>query len=112
MKLEDGDGIEIPRGIKFIHHKCCNCGLTHRVEPEFTKESVILRFFGLENKGEGCMCQGCKRIYKVDILVPDKIWERIKPGGKAVGAGLLCGLCIMDRIESLGRFGAYDLKEV
>jgi hypothetical protein len=48
----------------------------------------------------------------VDILIPNETWERIKPKGRAVGAGLLCGQCIMSRIEALGEFGAYRLEKV
>lgn len=58
---------------------------------------------------EGCKCQGCDRVYKVDLLIPDYIWEKIKPAGKDYGAGLLCGSCIMSRIEDLGAFGAYKM---
>jgi hypothetical protein len=43
--------------------------------------------------------------YKVDLMVPDRVWEKIKPAGKAKGAGLLCGACIMKRIEGLGDYG-------
>lgn len=57
---------------------------------------------------EGCTCQGCGRRYRVDVMVPDALWEEIKPEGKPVGAGLLCGPCIVDRLEVQG-FGAYTL---
>lgn len=49
-----------------------------------------------------CKCQDCGKLYKVDVIVPDALWERIKPAGKPVGAGLLCGSCIITRIESIG----------
>jgi len=58
---------------------------------------------GPEN--EGCTCQVCGRKYRVDLLVSDELWERIKPAGKAEGAGLMCGICIMDAVERLGEFG-------
>ncbi len=51
-----------------------------------------------------CKCQGCGKPYKVDLLVPDDLWERIKPEGKSMGAGLLCGQCIMGRIEVLNEY--------
>lgn len=49
-----------------------------------------------------CTCQGCFKPYRVDLLVPDEVWERIKPEGKPVGAGLLCPECIGRRVEALG----------
>jgi hypothetical protein len=56
-----------------------------------------------------CRCQGCDSPYKVDVLVPDDLWEKIKPEGKAVGAGLLCGPCIFQRVENTGTYGGYRL---
>jgi hypothetical protein len=44
----------------------------------------------------GCTCQRCGSKYLDDVHVPDELWERIKPEGKAVGAGLLCGQCIFN----------------
>lgn len=46
----------------------------------------------------------------MDLLVPDDLWEKIKPIGKQPGAGLLCGACIMQRIEKLGKFGKMILE--
>lgn len=51
---------------------------------------------------DGCSCQGCGQMYKMDVLVPDEIWERIKPIGAAKGGGLLCGKCIISAMEKLG----------
>lgn len=56
-----------------------------------------------------CKCQGCGEQYKVDLIVPDEVWERIKPEGKPPGAGLLCGACIMARIEAGGDYDAWNL---
>jgi hypothetical protein len=47
---------------------------------------------------EGCECQRCGRRYKLDVTVPDHIWEKIKPLGPP-GSGLLCGQCIVWRVE-------------
>lgn len=44
-----------------------------------------------------CTCQECKRPYATDMLVPDDVWEVIKPEGSDIGGGLLCPTCIMDR---------------
>lgn len=60
----------------------------------------------------GCKCQGCGRLYTVDLLIPDELWERIKPEGKPQGAGLLCGACIMERIEQISGYAAWKLVEV
>jgi len=54
----------------------------------------------------GCKCQGCGAFYRVDIQVPNDIWERIKPTGKSEGGGLLCGRCIVAKVEALGEFAA------
>jgi len=43
--------------------------------------------------------------------VPDEIWEKIKPKGKSVGAGLLCGACITDALEKMG-YSAWRLTEI
>ena len=58
---------------------------------------------------QGCTCQDCGRKFKVDIIIPDAIWESIKPAGKPIGGGLLCGPCIAERIEAFDRFVAYHL---
>jgi len=57
---------------------------------------------------EGCTCQSCGKKYKVDLLVPDSLWKEIKPNGKPDEGGLLCGSCIMKRIEKLGNFGVLE----
>ncbi len=57
----------------------------------------------------GCLCQDCGWHFKVDFIVPDELWKRIKPTGKPAGAGLLCGHCIISRLEDLG-YGAFALS--
>jgi len=52
-----------------------------------------------------CKCQQCGKQYRVDFIIPDHIWEKIKPAGKAYGAGLLCGSCIFSKIEDFGEYG-------
>jgi len=49
-----------------------------------------------------CTCQICGRKYKVDLNIPDELWKRIK----MPGINLLCGSCIMSRIEALGEYDA------
>ncbi len=56
-----------------------------------------------------CICQGCGEKYMVDLLIPDDIWEIIKPAGKGKGAGLLCGKCIMERIEEISNYDCWHL---
>ena len=50
-----------------------------------------------------CTCQSCGRKYKVDLLVPNRIWEKIRPEGKPKRGGLLCGICIIERVEVLNK---------
>ena len=59
-----------------------------------------------------CECQVCGKEYKVDLMIDDVLWERIKPKGKFRGAGLLCGSCIMRGIEAIGRYKAFRLEEI
>jgi len=56
-----------------------------------------------------CICQGCGRQYTMDLIVPDYVWEKIKPEGKAKGAGLLCGCCIIQRLESILSYSTFHL---
>ena len=55
-----------------------------------------------------CICQQCGKDFKVDLIIPDRLWEKIKPDGKPEGAGLLCGACIMDKLESFNVYGVID----
>jgi glycyl-tRNA synthetase (class II) len=57
-----------------------------------------------------CTCQECGSKYKVDLLIPDELWERIKPEGKSEGAGLLCGSCIMKKLEEILDYSAFYLE--
>ncbi len=59
-----------------------------------------------------CKCQECGKQYTVDIIVSDELWEKIKPSNKEVGAGLLCGSCITQRIENLLDYDAFKLVEI
>ena len=58
-----------------------------------------------------CKCQGCYNLYKIDIEVPDSLWEIIKPKGKGKGkgAGLLCGKCIFTRLEKSNKYKSFNL---
>ena len=56
-----------------------------------------------------CKCQNCGKDYKVDVIVPDEVWERIKPYRTHEGNGLLCGACIFEAIEELGEYNVFHL---
>lgn len=55
-----------------------------------------------------CTCKECGKKYKVDLIVPDSLWEKIKPKN----GGLLCGSCIMEKIEYLSGYDAYKLEKI
>ncbi len=57
-------------------------------------------------------CQGCGKKYKVDIMVPNKIWKLISPKKDIEGAGLLCGSCICQRIENIFGYDAWYLRHI
>lgn len=60
-----------------------------------------------------CTCQSCGKQFKVDLIVPDELWDKIRPEGKPKVGGLLCGSCIMDRIEEISDYDYWFLtKEV
>jgi hypothetical protein len=43
------------------------------------------------------------------VIIPNDLWERIKPAGKPEGGGLLCGKCIMRRIEVVNGYSSWRL---
>ena len=56
---------------------------------------------------QGCLCQECSNRYRVDLLIPDALWARIGMPTEG-GSGLLCGVCIMLKVEGLGEFEALN----
>jgi len=56
-----------------------------------------------------CKCQECGKQFKVDLNIPDKLWGKIKPKNKSEDAGLLCGSCIMKKIEEINNYDYWDL---
>jgi hypothetical protein len=57
-----------------------------------------------------CFCHRCGKDYKVDVMVPDVIWERIRPDKtRPTEAGLLCGACVFTELENLNEYSAYYL---
>ena len=49
------------------------------------------------------LCQECKKFYKLDISVPDFLWDQIT---KTSNYEHLCGRCIVSKLEDL----AEDMK--
>lgn len=74
-------------------------------ESDLTKSPVKAR---MTRMAKSCTCQDCGSQYKVDILIPNELWDRIKPIGKSQGAGLLCGNCIIKKLEEIG-YSAWQL---
>ncbi len=60
----------------------------------------------------GCTCQTCGVKYTVDVIVSDELWNKIRPEDKKNGAGLLCGSCIMKRLENILGYSAYNLIKI
>jgi len=59
-----------------------------------------------------CLCQNCGRQYTIDFILPDDIWNQIRPDGKSIGAGLLCGNCIFEKLEREFKYKAYHIVNV
>lgn len=63
-----------------------------------------------------CKCHGCRQPYQIDIIVPDDIWEKIKPVGSKKGGGLLCPICIAHQIQTTVQdevgYGAFRLERL
>ena len=60
-----------------------------------------------------CKCQRCGNQYKVDLIIDDELWNTyIKPKEKPEGSGMLCGSCIMQRIENLYEYNAFKLEKI
>lgn len=52
-----------------------------------------------------CTCQECGNKYKLDILVADDIWRKI------TDKKLLCGVCIVRKIERLFGHSVFRIEE-
>lgn len=59
-----------------------------------------------------CVCQECGIFYKIDIITEDGLWNEIKPEGKENGAGLLCGMCIVRKLENNNKYNAFKLVKI
>ena len=56
----------------------------------------------------GCLCRDCGERYKVDLCLSDDLWQEIWHDNK----GLICGACIMKRIEKLDIYRTFSLNEI
>jgi len=54
-----------------------------------------------------CECQACKKQYKVDLMIPNELWNEITKGK----INMLCGSCIMKRIEKISDYDYWMLKK-
>jgi len=55
-----------------------------------------------------CKCQECGKQYKVGWVIPDGLWEQIKPANKLAGTSLLCGTCIANRVELISEYNVLN----
>jgi hypothetical protein len=58
-----------------------------------------------------CTCHNCGRKYKVDLIVPNDIWNQIRPIGSKGEGGLLCPVCIAKRLELLEEYDYWFLTK-
>lgn len=56
-----------------------------------------------------CICQGCGVKFKIDLIIPDKLWKKISP--KKSKGGLLCGSCIIKQLEEILSYNAFKLTK-
>ena len=59
-----------------------------------------------------CKCQKCGKQYKVDLVLSTELWNQIRPENKAEGSGLLCGSCIMQKIEETSDYDYWCLVKI
>ena len=72
------------------------------------KKYCTAKCMNKKENNEGCLCQSCGKQYKVDLLIPNKLWKKIINNSDN---GLLCGCCIMRKIELFDVFDYYFLKK-
>lgn len=58
-----------------------------------------------------CKCQSCGKQYKIDLMIPDELWNKIRPKNKSEGAGMLCGSCIMQQLEKISDYDYWLLEK-
>ncbi len=68
---------------------------------DFTNYKYKWQLTDLEREEKGCRCSDCGLEYGIDfpdMIIPDKLWEKINPTYHK-GAGLLCPTCIANRLD-------------
>ncbi len=104
VKLQYGDWV--CKGINGEFFKLDNEFIEKNFELlPMSKEDLVQKW----DREQGCRCQECGEYYKVDFLVSDSLWEKIKPESAGEGAGLLCGSCICKSIEELNGFDSFRI---
>lgn len=90
-------------GVKWIDHLGIQgtCAELQRVKGELAE--AYTRIFHLVEKGYDYTCESCGNGIYQEICSDNDIWERIKPCGKGIGQGMLCGNCMMDKVTQLLR---------
>jgi len=77
------------------------------------KPLICKRMLGCrKEKDMSCKCHECGKQYKIDLIIPDELWEQIKPNGKLLGAGLLCSLCIMEKLEKMDKYDYWYITKL
>lgn len=92
---------------------CARC--TPTVEEKLVDKVIVDEYDNLYCEhylSDGCVCQECNKEYTIDLLIEDNLWEQIKPIGKNKGQGLLCGACIMKKLEDIYGFHAFELHQI
>ena len=87
-------------GLETDKEKVCSI----KIYNHKTKNNATLSI----NQNEGCICRDCGKYYKVDLIVDDKLWEKITLKNDR----LLCGKCIMRKIEEINNYDAYRLEKI
>lgn len=77
-------------------------------EDEYFDKGLIIDADKLDSKvSDGCTCQSCGSIYKMDLMIPDDLWVSINGSGEG---GLLCPTCIVKALENIKGFSTYALS--
>jgi hypothetical protein len=80
--------------VKMLDHICCDIG-------------EVLEIVG-NPKASGLRigCDDCGRKYGeedwIEAIIPDKVWNKIRPDGYGKGGGILCISCIAKRLKEKG----------
>lgn len=100
-------------GIKTIG-SCCGHGKNPlSILFKLDNKTYQITEYKMNKKGReiSCKCQGCGTNFKVDLIIPDDLWEKIRPLNEPKGAGILCGKCIMEKIEKISNYDVWFLTK-